>query len=261
MKYEFKNWLVEEGKDIFGFEKDKSLERKNEKNEDPIRRFDVEGLMEELSFHKIGEKESKIKFSNEVVWGEGNGAIRVWSGTGLKIIIERQGIDLEGTPRWVTKRVYQIDRQGYGGKEHLVSEEIMEQLLRIDKRPLDSPSGKYEDFEGLVASMAASLRRVAHDIFMFEGIRKVDSDNYIIRMGVRGQGIQAPDQRRVEENQTHVSFDKTRGTIRIMNYNIESSNGKQHEWAIMPSDTDWIFFPTQTREEIIETIANTLHWY
>ena len=79
-------------------------------------------------------------------------------------------------------------------------------------------------------------------------------------MGVRGQGVQRKNQKRVEENQTHVTYNPKTGLIRMTNYNIESSLG-QHEWQLVPSDTDWYFCPTQTREEITETISTTMHWY
>lgn len=262
MKYKtgFHYWLVKEGKDIFGFEKPQRLEKKNKDDEKPINQFNVEKLMDYLSLHEIGAKGPQVRFSNEMHWGNGHGALRIWLGTGLNIMIERQGIDLNGTPRWVTKRVYQIDPSGYGGYEDAIAEELLEQLEKIDETELDSPSRKYDDLEGLVASMASSFRRTARDIFIFEGIRKIDGNNYIIRLGVRGHGIESPDQQRVEENQTHVSYDKESGTIRVLNYNVESPL-RQHEWAIMPTDTDLVFFPTQTRDEIVETLANTMHWY
>lgn len=262
MKYKtgFQFWLLKEGKDIFGFEKNLELEKKNPEDEKPIIQFNVEEMMGILAMHSLGAKQPYIRFSNEIHWGKGHGAMRLWMGTGLNIMIERQGIDLNGTPRWICKRLYQIDPSGYGGYEDAVAEELLEQLNKIDETPLDSPSKEYDDLEGLVASMAASIRRTCRDIFIFEGIRKIDQYNYIIRLALRGHGIEAPDQQRVEENQTHVSFDKNSGVIRILNYNLESSKA-QHEWAIMPTDTDLNFFPTQTREEIVETIANTLHWY
>mgnify|MGYP006908275071 CR=1 FL=1 len=262
MKYKtgFQYWLVKEGKDIFGFEKNLELEKKKPEDEKPIIQFNVEEMMDLLAMHSLGAKQPFIRFSNEIHWGRGNGALRLWMGTGLNIMIERQGIDLNGTPRWICKRLYQIDPSGYGGFEDAVAEELLEQLKKIDESELDSPSREYEDLEGLVASMASVIRRTARDIFIFEGIRKIDQYNYIIRLGVRGHGIEAQDQQRVEENQTHVSYDKNSGVIRLLNYNVESSKA-QHEWAIMVTDTDLNFFPTQTREEIVETIANTLHWY
>lgn len=262
MKYKtgFQYWLIKENKDIFGFEKYQKLEKKKPEDEKPINRFNVERMMDSLSLHEVGAKSPYVRFSNEMHWGKGHGAMRVWLGTGLNIMIDRQGIDLTGTPRWITKRIYQIDPSGYGGYEEAVAQELMDEIKKIDETQLDSPKRDYDDLEGLVASMASTIRRTAKDVFIFEGIRKVDANNYIIRLGLRGHGVEAQDQQRVEENQTHVSFDRDSGTLRVLNYNIESSKA-QHEWAIMVTDTDLNFFPTQTREEIVETIANTLHWY
>jgi hypothetical protein len=46
----------------------------------------------------------------------------------------------------------------------------------------------------------------------------------------------------------------------MTNYNVYSPM-TGHLWQLPPKDTDWYFFPTQDKMEIIETIANTLYWY
>jgi hypothetical protein len=226
----------------------------------PIKSFSLEKLFNILSSEKVGNKEGYGNFMNEVQWGETSGAIKCWCGTGLNLMVDRLGIDLVGNPTWYTKRIFQINRKGYGGYENIVANEIADVVQRIHKEDADSPNSKYEKLEVLVTQMAESIRRNANQIFIYEGIKKMSDSNYIIRLGVRGHGIQAPGQQRVEENQTSVIFDKEKGMIRILNYNIESGMG-QHEWATQASDTDLNYFPTQSNSEIIETITNTLKWY
>lgn len=259
--YKFKDWLLQEGKDIFGFEKDRAVKKKDERDEKPVNGINLEQISDYLSMHEIGVKRPRIRFVNEVHWGKGPGALRVWFGTGLNVMIERQGVDLNGTPRWYTKKIYQLDQTGYGGFEDAIAYEIIEQLEKIDETELDSAKRDYDDLESLVAHMASAMKRTARPVFIFEGIRKVDRNNYVIRFSLRGHGVEAQEQQRVEENQTQITFDKESGVVRVTNFNIESPVGKDHKWEIMPTDTDLNFFPTQSREEIVETMATTLHWY
>jgi len=261
VNFSFKNWLLKEFRDVFGFDQDIKPQYNKKKDDKPVKQINIEKLLEYLEMHRLGHKEPCIKFVNELHWGEGPGAVRIWIGTGLNIMLEKQTVDLTGIPRWITKKVYQVDQTGYGGYEDAVAHELLEALEKIDEKPPDSAKHDFDEMEALVANIASAVRRTARSIFMFEGIRKLNENSYIIRLGVRGHGIEAQDQQRVEENQTHVTYDPQTGLIRMTNYNVESAVGRGHSWEIMPTDTDWYFCPTQPREEITETIANTLHWY
>lgn len=256
----FKKWLIQEKTDIFGFDKDKEWAPKQPRDENPLKRFGLHRMMKYLSTHNVGLWEGKLKYANEVHWGTGNGSMRIWVGTGLNVMIERQGIDLEGTPRWFCKKVFQIDQRGYGGFEEGVANELIDHAETVFQMELDSPKKEYEDLEKLVSRMASKIKRTARDIFVFEGITKVENNHFIIKFGIRGHGVEAPGQQRVEQNQTTIYFSPESGVIRMTNTNIESPVGG-HKWEIMPSDTDWYFAPTQPEDEIIETIANTFHWY
>lgn len=257
----FHKWLLQEGKDIFGFEREVVPVRRNPRDDEPIHPFDIEEMMNYLVTHDLGQLSPKLNFVNELHWGKGPGAVRVWLGTGLKVMIERQGVDLQGTPRWYTVRVYQLSRDGAGGTEVTVANEILDVAKRIHKQPLPSPTDDYVDLENLVFSLASSIRRTGSPLFLFEGIRKIGDNNYIIMLGVRGHGLEHQSQKRILQNQTHITYSKDTGIIRIFNYNIESPVGKASKWQLMETDVNWYFAPNQAREEIVETIANTLHWY
>ena len=84
---------------------------------------------------------------------------------------------------------------------------------------------------------------------------------YIIAFGVRGQGLEARSQQRVEQNQTLVAYDQEQGTIRITNYNLQSPTGRGHEFKINQNDLDLYFFPSQDKDEISETIAVHMRYY
>lgn len=257
----FKAWLIHEGsfKDIFGFEKDFFQDVKPP-NDKPVKPFNIEKIITELSKHHIGCKLPKSEFSNRVQWGRFPGALRVIIESKLDVVIDRLTLDLNGKPSWLTKRVYQLNQGGGNNSENIISEEIFNFMLEVDKQPPDSAKARWDGLEKLVSSMAGTLRRVSADIFIFEGVRQVDESHYIIRMAVRGQGLQAPGQVRVEENHTSVSYSKETGLIRICNFNVESPLG-EHKWQLSPVDANWYYAPTQSIAEISQTMANNLRWY
>jgi hypothetical protein len=257
----FHNWLLKEGKDIFGFEREIVPVRRNPHDDEPLKTFNIEEVMNYLVTCDVGPLSPKINFVNEIRWGDGSGAIRVRVGTNLDVMIEKQGIDLRGDPRWYTARVYQLRRDGAGGTEVTVANEILDVVKKVAKQPMPSPTNEYVDLENLVFSIANAIRKTGSPIFLFEGIRKIGDNNYIVMLGLRGHGVEHQDQKRVMQNQTHITYSKDTGIIRIFNYNIESPVGKSQNWKLMEADVDWYFAPNQPREEIVETIANTLHWY
>jgi len=260
----FTSWLTE-NTDIFGFEAEQTSDDFDpipaKLRDDPVDTFNIEELSKNLARFDLGVKKPAIKFAGEVRWGEGPGAMRVVTGSRLNLLIEKQGTDLEGRPLWYTHKVYQINRAGYGGYEDIVLQDLLKELKRIDELPLPSAQHDYNTLENLVASIANIYKRTAKVIFLHEGIRKIDDNNYIIRLGLRGSGVEHQDQRRVLENQTHINFMPNTGVIRIFNYNIESPTGNAPHWRIMPKDIDFHFAPTQPRDDIIEALATFIHWY
>lgn len=257
----FSRWLVTEKKDIFGFDKENRIERRNIRDDLPSKRFNVEQMMNYLKMHEINGKRPNLKFFNELHWGTGTGAIKVWLGTGLNVMVEKQAVDLTGEPRWFCHKVFQIDQSGYGGFEDAVAHELLDVVRRVDDKPMPTTQKAYSEMENLVVSMANKMKMTARNIFMYEGVTKIDDYQYIIRFSVRGGGVEAQDQQRILENQTNVSFSPETGLIRVFNYNIESAVGSAPGWELMEKDTDWYFAPNQSRDEIVETIANTIHWY
>jgi hypothetical protein len=260
----FTHWLTE-NTDIFGFEAEgdpSDYDPLPPKLRDlPVDSFDIDELTRNLACYDLGVKKPTIKFVGEVRWGDGPGSMRVAIGSRLNLLIEKKGTDLEGNDIWYTHKVYQINRAGYGGYETHVLQDLLSELKRIDELPLPSAQHEYKTLENLVTSIANVYRRTAKVIFLHEGIRKLDDNNYIIRLGVRGSGVEHQDQRRVLENQTYINFTPRSGVIRIFNYNIESPTGNAPQWKIMPKDIDFNFATSQSRDEIIEALATFIHWY
>jgi len=253
-----------EDTDIFGFEPEQSgIDPDDNMLSRPIQQFDLELMMEFLSRKKIGMQEAFVPFVSEIQWGREPGAIRLEVDTGLTFYIKKLGVDKTGNPRWVTKKMFQLNRQGYGGLEDSVSQEVYEHIDKLYQSRIDAPSEGYaaEDLENLVIHLNNKIKRIAKGIFIPAGIKKLSEYAYVISLDVTGMGLETQDQRRVEQNQTVVTYDKEQGTIRVFNYNIESPTGGGHKWQIMESDLDIYFFPTQDREEISECLAIHFKYY
>ena len=86
----FTHWLTE-NTDIFGFETEGSptdYDPLPPKLRDlPVDTFDIEELTRNLARHDLGVKKPIIKFVGEVCWGDGPGAVRVATGSRLKLLI------------------------------------------------------------------------------------------------------------------------------------------------------------------------------
>lgn len=251
-----------ESKDIFGFD---AVRAKDEPDDNmlsrPIRMFNVELMMEYLTKKTINDLEPYMPFMNEIRWGNQPGAIKLEVDTGYTFYIKRLAMDRQGNPRWVTRRMFQLNRQGYGGLEDAVAQEVFEHLVNYSESNIEAPVEEYKDLENLVNHIYNKCKRTSKNIFIPEGIKKMSDYVYIIKMGVRGHGLQEMDQMRTEQNQTMVSYDPHQGTIRITNYNISSPVGGPHEWQIGTNDLDVYFLPTQNREEISEAISVHMKYY
>ncbi len=260
-KISFKKYF--EATDIFGFEPKPAPQTSEDDDRlsKPIRQFDVELMMDLLSKKRIGLFEPFMPFLHEIRWGHQPGAIKLEIDTGYTFYIKKLGTDKQGSPRWATKRVFQLNRQGFGGLEDTVAQEIYEQIAKYAASNIESPVEDYKDLEGLVDHIYSKVRRTSKQIFIPEGIRKLHDDAYIIKFGVRGSGVEARNHQRVEQNQTLITYDRQAGTIRVTNYNLESPVGGGHSWDIGTNDLDLYFFPTQDRDEISETVAVHMKYY
>ena len=251
-----------EATDIFGFDNNRSKDEPDDNMlAKPISQFNLELMMDILSKKKIGNLKPEMKFVNEMRWGNQPGAVKLDIDTGYTFYVRKLGRDKQGNDRWASKKMFQLNRQGYGGLEDKVAEEIHNELSKTYEGPLDSPITDYTDLEHLTQQIYNKAKKVMKHIFIPEGIRKLSDNAYIIKMGVRGQGVQTTGQQRVEQNQTLITYDPECGTIRINNYNIESPVGGPHEWRLNPVDLDLYCFPSQGRDEISELVAVHYKYY
>jgi len=252
-----------EGMDIFGFE-NKPPAHTPESDTNPIRGFDLELMMKYLLGKKVGLQEADYSgFMNEISWGNRPGSVKLEVDTGMTFFIKRLGTDLEGQNRWVTKKMFQLNRRnGMAGYEDMIANEIYTHISKIGTEgEVDRPMREFRDTERLTWHIADVMKRTAKPVFIWKGIKKLDEQVFQILFEVRGQGLEAPDQQRIENNVTQVSFLENEGVIRLMNYNIESAVGGDRSWTQKPLDLDVYFFPTQTKEEIGNCMAVHFKYY
>lgn len=260
MERKFREFLGKTPQELFGI-KNSSQKEDDPPIQYPINGFDLELMMDFLSKKKIGVFSPETNFINEIKWGNQPGAIKLEVDTGFTFFVKKLVFDKEGSERWIAKKAFQLNRNGAGNKEDFVAQEIFERLNIYSDEYIEHSSEEYKDLENLVEFLYKKMISTAKPIFFPEGIKKINDDSYIIKFGVKGQGLEFRNQQRVEQNQTLVTYDKNNGLIRVINYNLLSPTGKAHEFKINQNDLDVCFSPSQSKEEIADVLCVHMKFY
>lgn len=258
---DFKEWLIsEEFKDIFKFKSPQALSSQNS-DDKPVDLPDFEEVCNNLACLNIGTKKSSKCFSNSVEWSDGEQSvlrIRITPWGSLAIVIEKKIVDLTGDPVWVVKKVFPVVLSGKPD-EHALTETLYNYLLQIDKEMLEMPS-KECGLKSLVLNLAGKIKNNLPRQFIWDSIREVSSNYYIIALNLTGMGIEAPDARKVNQFHIHLTYSLKTGLIRCWGNDISSKTKGQH-WTAMPSEWDMNFSPIQSQKEIIDAIIGELRTY
>lgn len=273
MASSFNQWIIKEGKDIFGFEystpnsdKDKSGNDPLSGNDShPLHRIKVSEVIDEISRHNIGNKTSFNKFHNTVQWGENQGAIymEVSPLGSFKTIIRRMAYDAQGNPIWICKMVVPFNDYLNANRpfDESLAGIVLEKIELVDKSHPDSPKVDYVHLERLAHKMATVCRLNKPDLFVFRGIRESKKNqHYIIFFELRGQGVEAPGAQRIEQFHIELDYNPNRGVIRCWGHDVASPT-KGHVWLPQPSEFDELYLPTQSPDEICECVAGALSTY
>ena len=226
----------------------------------PVKGFNLEAMMDILTNKKLGAYEPHQNFINEIQWSGRHGAIKLEVDTGLTFYIKRLGFDLKGNTRWITKKMYQLNRRGFGGFEETVAEEIFDEIRDVNGNAVDSPSADFTNLRGLTMAVCSAIRKSAQPKFLFQKIKQISEHQYQIVFEIDNNGVQAIGQNRIEENITDLSYDRTCGTIKVDNYNVISKVGSR-EWKLNQTDLSLFFFPSQSPEEIADCVAVHFRYY
>lgn len=263
----FRKWLVKEGKDIFGFEKNKKPIKKAEQYDGPLNPIAADTIMESMMKKNIGGQAAFSDFHDQVQWGKTPGAVRmVITPLGsYKSIIRKLQINLEGTEEWVCKKVIPYKNMlytDYSFDEHL-AEDMFEKIESIYKEEINAPSRDYTGLEQLTIKTASYCSRndIMPKIFVYRGIKqKKKNENYLIVFECRGHGLEAPGSMRLEQFVIDMSYDASTGMIRSFGYGIQSPT-RQHLWIPQPSEWDEKFSSSQNEQEIKEAIGAAISTY
>ena len=263
----FRNWMVSEGKDLFGFDRRKDPEIKKDRDDMPIDPIDADTIMESLMSRKIDDMEAFSNFHDQVQWGRNPGAIQmVISPLGsFKSIIRRLQDNLLGERVWVCKKVmpYRDLLNAKISSEQDMTDIMFEAIEKCGAGEMEPADREYSGLEKLTLRVAGDARKEAikPELMVFRGVRMVEKDrHYNIHFECRGHGVEAPGGMRLEQFSIDMAYDPNAGMIRSFGYGIQSPT-RQHLWQVQPSEWDEIFSPHQNEEEIVSCICSAFSTY
>jgi len=272
----FKQWVILERGDIFGFDKPRKVDVLSgnkyqhglgtpgpNQGEFPIKAVDSQVIMAELARHNIGEKKARWVDTEGVLWGNGEvGTIQAeispWGS--YKVTVRKKIIDLEGTVCWICKRIYPIIETENDRNEESMAHQLIDELAKMDGELVEMPKGDYKNFENMILSLASKIKRFAPDIFIFDGIKQISENNYLIHMSLRAGGIEAPDSNRVVQFNIDLNYNPRTGLIRCFGNDVTTPTSG-HAWRLQPSEWDEVFCATQPQREIEDAILAALSTY
>jgi len=228
----------------------------------PFKMVKVEEVINTLKKRALGLKSHVEEFFGELHFGEGTGTVQVLFCPygGLKTVIRRKSVDLHGESVWVCKHVVVMNDKKYDGHDMVLVEDISEHLSQIVGEGFDTPTNEYPHMNRLVTRIANRIRGLRSDIFVFEGVRKKTDEYYIVQFGVKGQGVEAPSAKRVEQFHVNLFYDREAGYIRSWGNDV-SSPTRGHKWELEPSEWNEIHFPSQPVDEILDCHVGQLLTY
>lgn len=260
---DFKDWFISEGKDIFGFDKDKVIfDKPQNDNQPPVHNLNLEYVTKLLLRRYLGIRPIKQLDFCTLQLGEDAGAIKLtFSPFGsIKATIRRMIYDLMGESKWICKKVNLINIEDSTGKEENVAENLFEKINSLDNQLLESPKSEY-DLENFVLHLTTKVKINSPKWFIYEGLRQLNDNNYLIHFSCRGQGNgKLKDPRRLIEFIIDVSYNRKSGLIKVMGSNVDTSM-KGHHWELDNADFNEYFTPSQPMNEIIEAVVNLFKVY
>lgn len=264
----FRVWL-EAYKDIFGFEEDEVAEKVRllrRADDRPIKPFDITQMLEDMATQRVGRHHGFQRFSNEVQWGTGPGAVKVEVGTQMTAYIERAINDLAGNLTWVTKKVYKINAEEYRDYPDAVADALMTDVNQVFGEGLDGPDRHYshDALIDLVEHLVQRIKETRHQYFVYEGVKRVNEHNYIIRFSAKGGGVGAlfttHNQGRINEFLIDVSFNPEAGLLHAILTSVQTGD-EGASWEIQPSLFEGWYAPTQAAKDITESLLTSMKYF
>lgn len=257
----FNEWL---GKIAdFGFETERS--RKKEPCSDNMSKtINSENVMFELNrLPPIGPIKGQLNIFDVMEWGNQVGAIRlnVSPYGSYKALVKRKIKDLLGEDRWICKHVFPLNSQEIlSMNETAIAHRFYDTVKEISTSNIERATSECPFFEKMCWGILGKCK-VRHPEIMFPvGMKKIAENHFTIFFEFRGQGVEAPNSKRIEQFNIDMSFDPNTGMIRSNGYEITSPTN-HHKWEPAPSEWDEYFAPTQDKNEIINCVNYLLRTY
>lgn len=264
----FRQWLINEKADIFGFDKSKEPKGSDDKSYDgPIIPIKPEVLIETMMKETIRGQEPFSEYADQIQWGRNPGAMKmVISPLGsFKSIIRKLQLDLEGKETWVCRSIIPYKDLMHANKkfDENFAMDLFEKIEQIGEQEMEVPKSEYKELRNLTISLAYHCRKknILPEIFIFSGVKEMKKDeNYLIEFELRGQGVEAPGSARVERFVIDMSYNPKTGLIKSFGHDIQSPI-KGRKWYPQPSEWEEMFSSGQNPKEIVEAIGAAFSTY
>jgi hypothetical protein len=264
----FRQWILSEGKDIFGLGRAKPSAKSHQDQYDgPIIPIKADFLVEEMLKSKINGIEAFSAYPDQIQWGSNPGAVRmVISPLGsFKSIIRKMQTNLLGENVWACKMVivYKDLMHSNFIFDEAFADNILDKIQKVFGEPNNAPTAEYSGLGRLTSKMYRECLKKDKipEIFIPMGIKTlVPNRHYIMHFECRGHGVEAPGSSRLEAFLIEVTYDPSTGMIRCFGGGVQSPT-RGHIWSPQPSEWDENFSPSQPEEEIIWSVANAFSTY
>lgn len=236
---------------------------RTQEGEKPIDYVNSNIIIDEVSKYKINNLNGVKFWENTVQWGNEVGAIKVEVTPfgSYRIIIKKLIKDLIGESVWVTKHVIDLDDDDSNHKEMDYVENCISLVNNINQENLDYAIKEYSEFDKLAWNLWNKCKAVFPSYIMFPiGMKKMEENYYKIVFEFKGSGVEAPTRSRAEQFDIDVYHNKKTGIIKVWGYDIDSDTRK-HDWQVQISDFNEWFAPSQTIEQIVNAVHNSLMTY
>jgi hypothetical protein len=262
-RFAFKEWFG--SRDIFGFDKEINLAQDIKNDDLPIKNFSLGIVMERLGSNTLSIGVPKSKFLSEMQWGDQAGSVKVVWTPRLNVKIQKLHHDREGNPIWVLNKFFFVNDREFAGKEDVVADEIFEQVKLVAEQQIDGVAEHYSyTLENLVYSLAARMRQQDNETIDFQGVRKLNENEYDLSFYVRGGGVGTMygprGQRPAVALIVKVGYNETTGVIKSIIELVEGVDDTSN-WTIQPAEFEELFLPTQPKNDIISAITTALKWF
>ena len=268
IKMLFSEWLGKSPEEKFGFRPKISIKASPFYLEEPMEPFRSSLMLKELyNLGHINQRKVSKDWDTEIVYGEGVGKMQVdVSPLGsykiiLKYINDLQG-NLTGICRYIQPLVNDFNHKGPNDpREQVLADKLYNKLQEMDAEPLPAPmSGKLKEFEKVVHKFASVVKTEHPAIMVYEGLRKLDENNYLMSFEYKGYGNGLPNSNKAEKFLINWQYMPKEGLIHTWGYEVVSKSVTR-TYIPTPSEWDEYFTPSQPSEVIIGCIREAFMTY